>query len=132
MNAPHGPYFRVVRDADRERPRDVEEIADPGSRVRGRRMRPEDTGVASMAITSLGGIGGESFSPIVTPSEVAILGLARIEMRPIRDGESFRPRPVAPLDLCYDDRVVNGADAARILSRYRKLVADPSGSLIGT
>lgn len=108
------------------------EIADPASRVRGRRMRPEGTGVASMAITSLGGLGGESFSSIVTPSEVAIPGLARIEMRPIRDGESFRPRPVAPLELYYDDRVVNGADAARILSLYRKPIADPSGSLIGT
>ena len=94
-------------------------------------MHPEETGGASMTITSLGGIGEESFIPIVNPPEVAILGLARIEIRPVWDGESFRSRPIAPLDLCCDHRAVNGADAARILSRYREQVADPAGLLIG-
>ena len=96
MDAPHGFQVPVVRDADRKRvPEISEETADLPAHVRDRRMRPEETGGTSMTITSLGGIGGESFSPIVNPPEVAILGLARIEIRPIWDGETFRPRPMA-------------------------------------
>jgi pyruvate/2-oxoglutarate dehydrogenase complex dihydrolipoamide acyltransferase (E2) component len=77
-----------------------------------------------MSISNLGGIGGMAFTPIVNPPEVAILGLTRTELVPVWDGTSWLPVPMVPLDLSYDHRVVNGADAARFLARYAKLLGD--------
>ncbi len=74
---------------------------------------------------NLGGIGGIGFTPIVNPPEVAILGISRTEMAPVWNGDAFAPTPMTPLDLSYDHRVVNGADAARFLVRYINLLADP-------
>ena len=87
-------------------------------------------GGASMTISSLGGIGGEAFTPIVNPPELAILGITRTEIRPVWDGTAFHPVPMVPLDLTYDHRVLNGADAARFLVRYRELIADPGRLLV--
>jgi pyruvate dehydrogenase E2 component (dihydrolipoamide acetyltransferase) len=82
-------------------------------------------GGASMTITNLGGIGGTAFTPIVNPPEVAILGITRTEITPVWDGTSFCPRPMVPLDLTYDHRVINGASAAKFLSHYANLLTDP-------
>ena len=78
-----------------------------------------------MTITNLGGIGGAGFTPIVNPPEVAILGLSSQEIRPFWDGSGFQPRSVVPLDLSYDHRVINGADAAHFVVRYCDLIRDP-------
>lgn len=83
-----------------------------------------------MTITNLGGIGGTAFSPIVNPPEVAILGLTRTKITPVWDREAFRPVPMAPLDLSYDHRVINGADAARFLAHYTRLLAEPRRLLL--
>jgi pyruvate dehydrogenase E2 component (dihydrolipoamide acetyltransferase) len=78
-----------------------------------------------MSVTNLGGIGGIGFTPIVNPPELAILGLSRASMEPVWDGEVFRPRLMLPLDLSYDHRVVNGAEAARFAVAYAGLLAAP-------
>lgn len=78
-----------------------------------------------MTISNLGGIGGAGFTPIVNPPEVAILGLSSQEIRPFWDGSRFEPRSVVPLDLSYDHRVINGADAAHFVVRYRELIRHP-------
>ena len=83
-----------------------------------------------MTISSLGGTGGESFTPIVNPPEVAILGVTRTEIRPVWDGVAFQPTPMTPMDLTYDHRVINGADAARFLVRYCALIKDPDQLLM--
>ncbi|MCH8531050.1 MAG: 2-oxo acid dehydrogenase subunit E2 [Saccharospirillum sp.] len=75
-------------------------------------------------ITNLGGIGGTSFSPIVNPPEVAILGITRMQHKPVWNGEAFIATPMVPLDLSYDHRVINGADAARFLSEYIRSLED--------
>ena len=131
VDTPHGLIVPVIRDADRKRiPELSTEIADYAARARARRIRPQETGGASMSISSLGRIGGEAFTPIVNPPEVAILGITRTEIRPVWNGEAFHPRPMVPLDLSYDHRVINGADAARFLARYCELVRDPDTLLV--
>lgn len=131
VDTPQGLAVPVVRDADQRSVGEISEtLADLANRARARRIRPEEMGGASMTISSLGGIGGEAFTPIVNPPEVAILGLTRTEIRPVWDGTSFQPVPMVPLDLTYDHRVINGADAARFLVRYRELIADPDKLLV--
>ncbi len=131
VDTPQGLVVPVIRDADRLSVGGISDVlSDLASRARARRIRPEDMGGASMTISSLGGIGGEAFTPIVNPPEVAILGITRTEMRPVWDGAAFQPVPMVPLDLTYDHRVINGADAARFLARYRELVADPDRLLV--
>ena len=77
-----------------------------------------------MTISSLGGIGGTAFTPIVNPPEVAILGITRARMQPVWNGSEFIPRLMCPLDLTYDHRVVDGADAARFMAQYVQEVGD--------
>lgn len=126
VDAPHGLVVPVLRDADRLGLWAVARAAaDLAARARARRLGPRDLGGASMTVSSLGGLGGTGFTPIVNPPEVAILGLSRAETVPVWDGEAFRPRLMVPLSLSYDHRVVNGADAARFLSHYARLLDDP-------
>ena len=131
VDTPYGLIVPVIRDADTKTVGQIGlEIADLAARAKDRKIRPAELGGASMSITNLGGIGGEGFTPIVNPPEVAILGISRTEIRPVWDGTTFRPRPMVPLDLTYDHRVVNGADAARFMARYRTLFADPDDLLL--
>jgi len=87
-------------------------------------------GGASMTISNLGGIGGIGFTPIVNPPELAILGITRTETVTVWDGDTPRPISMVPLDLSYDHRVINGADAARFLSRLGALIASPERMII--
>lgn len=126
VDTPHGLNVPVIRNADELRLGEIgEAITDLAQRAQERRIRPSELGGASMSISNLGGIGGEAFTPIVNPPELAILGITRTETRPVWDGTSFVPRLMMPLDLTYDHRVLNGADAARFLARYRALFAAP-------
>ena len=121
----------VIRNADHLRLGQIgAAISDLAQRAQDRRIRPAEMGGASMSISNLGGIGGEGFTPIVNPPELAILGITRTEMRPVWDGQAFQPRAMVPLDLTYDHRVLNGADAARFLVRYRALFAAPEALLL--
>jgi len=79
---------------------------------------------ACFTITSLGGIGGTAFTPIVNTPEVAILGVSKAAMKPVWDGSEFQPRLMLPLSLSYDHRAVNGADAARFTAVLSQLLGD--------
>jgi len=126
VDTPHGLAVPVLRDADRKGLWQIAgEIADLAARAQARKLRAEDIGGGSMTITNLGGIGGRAFSPIVNPPEVAILGITRAEIAPVWTGAEFRPVPMVPLDLSYDHRVINGAEAARFLRHFAGLVEDP-------
>lgn len=131
VDTPHGLIVPVIRDANAKGLWAIaDEIADLAARAQDRKVRPEETGGASMTISSLGGIGGTAFTPIVNPPELAILGLTRTEVTPVWNGESFEPVPMLPLDLSYDHRVLNGADAARFTRRFAALVEDPRRLLL--
>ena len=131
VDTPHGLMVPVIRNADRKGLwRIAAEIADLAARAQARKVGPEEMGGASMTITNLGGIGGTAFTPIVNPPEVAILGITRTETVTVWEDETPRPVPMAPLDLSYDHRVINGADAARFLARYAALIGEPRNMLI--
>jgi len=126
VDTAHGLIVPVIRHADRKGLLAIAgEIANLAGRAQARKVRPDEMGGASMTISNLGGIGGTAFTPIVNPPEVAILGITRTEMVPVWDGAAFQPRPMAPLDLSYDHRVINGADAARFLVAFARSLADP-------
>jgi pyruvate dehydrogenase E2 component (dihydrolipoamide acetyltransferase) len=77
-----------------------------------------------MSISSLGGIGGTSFTPIVNAPEVAILGVTRAKMQPVWNGKEFEPKLMLPLDLTYDHRVIDGAEAARFMATIKYYLGD--------
>jgi pyruvate/2-oxoglutarate dehydrogenase complex dihydrolipoamide acyltransferase (E2) component len=121
VDTPHGLMVPVIRDADTKGLWDIAaDLADLASRAQARKIKPEEMGGASMTISNLGGIGGIGFTPIVNPPEVAILGVTRTEIVTLWDGDTPRPVPMVPLDLSYDHRVINGADAARFMIRAPK------------
>ncbi len=131
VDTPHGLMVPVIRDADRKGLWQIgAEITDLAGRAQARKVKPDEMGGASMSISNLGGIGGSAFTPIVNPPEVAILGLTRTEMTPVWDGEAFQPKPMVPLDLSYDHRVINGADAARFTAYLAGLLSDPRRMMI--
>ena len=131
VDTPHGLMVPVIRDADRKGLWQIAaEIAELATRAQTRKIGPAQMGGASMTITNLGGIGGTAFTPIVNPPEVAILGITRTQTETIWDGDTPRPVPMAPLDLSYDHRVINGADAARFMTHYCTLITDPRNMLI--
>lgn len=126
VDTPHGLMVPVIRDADKKGlwaiARDISDLA---ARAAAHKLAPEEMGGASMSISSLGGIGGEAFTPIINPPEVAILGITRARIEPRWTGESFEPTPMLPLDLTYEHRVINGADAARFMRALCDMLADP-------
>lgn len=131
VDTPHGLAVPVLRGADRKGLFDIaREISVLAEKAAARKLPPDALGGASMSISNLGGIGGTGFTPIVNPPEVAILGLTRTRMQPVWDGEAFRPRPMVPLDLSYDHRVINGAEAARFLAHYARLISEPRRLLL--
>jgi pyruvate dehydrogenase E2 component (dihydrolipoamide acetyltransferase) len=131
VDTPHGLMVPVIRDADHKGLWQIAtEISDLAARAQARKIGPAQMGGASMTITNLGGIGGSAFTPIVNPPEVAILGITRPETITIWDGDIPQPVPMVPLDLSYDHRVINGADAARFMAHYCDLIGEPRHMLI--
>ncbi len=124
VDTPKGLVVPVIRDAEQKRVLELaEELADVSKRARDGKLTPSDIQGASFTISSLGGIGGTAFTPIVNAPEVAILGLSRAQMRPVwRDGE-FVPRLMLPLSLSYDHRVIDGAAAARFTTYLAGLLS---------
>ena len=125
VDTPNGLVVPVIRDADRKGLAELaKELESVSERARARRLSPGDMQGASMTISSLGGIGGTAFTPIINPPEVAILGVSRARHAPVyRDG-AFVPRLICPLSLSYDHRVIDGADGARFTSILRELLSD--------
>lgn len=131
VDTPHGLMVPVIRDANLKGLwRIAADLAELASRARSRKLRTDEMGGASMSISNLGGVGGIGFTPLVNPPEVAILGLSRVEATPVWEADAWVPVPMVPLDLSYDHRVINGADAARFLTRYAALLADPRRMLV--
>ena len=125
VDTPEGLVVPVVRDVDRKRVTDLSfELAEISARARERKLRPDDIQGSCMTISSLGGIGGTGFTPIVNPPEVAILGLARTRVAPVWNGSEFEPRTILPVSLSYDHRVIDGAEAARFCRHLCTLLAD--------
>jgi pyruvate dehydrogenase E2 component (dihydrolipoamide acetyltransferase) len=118
VDTPEGLVVPVIRDVDRKGVRELSrELGAVSARAREGKLGPADLQGASFTISSLGGIGGTSFTPIVNAPEVAILGVVRSKLAPVWDGEAFVPRLMLPLSLSYDHRVIDGALAARF-ARY--------------
>lgn len=131
VDTEYGLMVPVIRDANRKGLWQISsEISDLAARAQARKIRPDEMGGASMSISNLGGIGGIGFSPIVNPPELAILGITRTETVTVWEGDAPRPVPMVPLDLSYDHRVINGADAARFMKRLCALIAEPRRMLI--
>ncbi|MFV0245780.1 MAG: dihydrolipoyllysine-residue acetyltransferase [Qingshengfaniella sp.] len=124
-DTPHGLVVPVIRDADRKGIVEIsKELGDLSAKARAGELKGADMQGASFTISSLGGIGGTGFTPIVNAPEVAILGLTRSKMAPVWDGEGFVPRNMLPMSLSYDHRAVDGALAARFCSRLAWLLGD--------
>ncbi|MFT5176050.1 MAG: pyruvate dehydrogenase E2 component (dihydrolipoamide acetyltransferase) [Gammaproteobacteria bacterium] len=125
IDTPGGLVVPVFRDVDQKGIFDLAaEMADVSARARDGKLRANDLQGGCMSISSLGGIGGTAFTPIVNAPEVAILGVSRAKMQPVWDGASFVPRLMLPLDLSYDHRVVDGAQAARFVVHLGGLLTD--------
>ena len=124
-DTPNGLVVPVVRDVDRK---GINEIAQETSalakKAREGKLGPADMSGGCFSISSLGGIGGTSFTPIVNAPEVAILGVSKSAMKPVWDGQAFQPRLVLPLSLSYDHRVIDGAAAARFTAYLAQLLGD--------
>jgi pyruvate dehydrogenase E2 component (dihydrolipoamide acetyltransferase) len=115
----------VIRDVDRKGIVELsQELGAASKRARDGKLSPSDMQGASFTISSLGGIGGTSFTPIVNAPEVAILGVVRSKMAPVWNGESFVPRLMLPLSLSYDHRVIDGALAARFARQLCHVLED--------
>jgi len=114
VDTPDGLVVPVIRDCDAKGVMDLAgELAEVSQRARDNKLTMDDWQGACFTISSLGGIGGTSFSPIINLPEVAILGVSRSAHEPVWDGEAFQPRLMLPLSLSYDHRVIDGAEAAR-------------------
>jgi len=128
-----GLVVPVIRDVMEKSLRVIAvELAELAERARERKLRPEHFEGAVFSISSLGGIGGTAFTPIVNAPEVGILGLSRTQVRATWDEEEarFAPRPVLPISLSYDHRVIDGAEAVRFTREVARLLSDPAHLLL--
>ena len=125
VDTENGLVVPVIRDVDRKGLLELaEELADVSRRARERKLRPEDLAGGCFSISSLGGIGGTAFTPIVNAPEVAILGVSRTQHKPVWIDGAFQPRLMLPLSLSYDHRVIDGAEAVRFTTRLRAVLSD--------
>ncbi len=130
-DTPGGLVVPVIKEADRK---GLLEIAAELQRLSGKaregKLSPGDMQGSTFTISSLGGIGGTSFTPIVNAPEVAILGVTRAAMKPVWDGKQFVPRLIVPLSLSYDHRVIDGAAAARFVAYLGRELSDLRRALL--
>ena len=131
VDTPDGLVVPVVRDADRKGVFDVaRELGEISKLARDKKLKPGDMQGGTFSISSLGGIGGTAFTPIINAPEVAILGVSRSALRPVWSGKEFLPRLVLPLSLSYDHRVVDGAAAARFTAYLASVLGDIRRTLL--
>ncbi|MEW6474239.1 MAG: 2-oxo acid dehydrogenase subunit E2 [Actinomycetota bacterium] len=125
VDTPGGLVVPVLRDVDRKGVAELSrELGTVSARAREGKLSPADMSGGTFTISSLGGIGGTHFTPIVNAPEVAILGVVRSKTAPVWDGEAFRPRLILPLSVSYDHRVIDGALAARFLRHVCHILED--------
>jgi pyruvate dehydrogenase E2 component (dihydrolipoamide acetyltransferase) len=124
-DTPNGLMVPVIRDADRKGLGEIAtETGELAKKARDGKLSPAEMQGGTFSISSLGGIGGTGFTPIVNAPEVAILGVSRSATKPVWDGSAFAPRLILPLSLSYDHRVIDGAAAARFNAHLAQLLAD--------
>ncbi len=125
VDTPDGLVVPVIRQADQKGLfRLAAELHDVSEKARSKKLSPEDMQGGSFSISSLGGIGGTAFTPIVNAPEVAILGIAKANTKPVFRDNEFVPRLILPLALSYDHRVIDGAAAARFTTTLRTVLSD--------
>jgi pyruvate dehydrogenase E2 component (dihydrolipoamide acetyltransferase) len=130
-DTPNGLVVPVIRDADKKDLFTIAaELADLSSRARDNKLKVDEMQGGTFTVSSLGGIGGTGFTPIINAPEVAILGIPRSKMQPVWDGQAFVPRLIQPLCLSYDHRVIDGATGVRFTTYLAARIADVDG-LIG-
>jgi len=130
-DTPNGLVVPVIRNADQKGVLAIAgEMAELSAKAREGKLGPADMQGGCFSISSLGGIGGTYFTPIINAPEVAILGVCRSSMRPVWDGKQFAPRLILPLSLSWDHRVINGAAAARFNTHLASLLADMRRTLL--
>jgi pyruvate dehydrogenase E2 component (dihydrolipoamide acetyltransferase) len=124
-DTPNGLVVPVVKDADQKGVLQIsKEMGELAAKAREGKLSPADMSGASFTISSLGGIGGRYFTPIINAPEVAILGVCKSQMTPVWDGAQFQPRLMLPLSLTWDHRVIDGAAAARFNAYLGQILAD--------
>lgn len=126
-DTPDGLVVPVVKDVQQKDVLDIaRDLADLSTKARERKLKVEEMQGGCFTISSLGGIGGTMFTPIINCPEVAILGVSRSSMQPVYDAKTktFEPRLILPMSLSYDHRVVDGADGARFTSHMRMMLSD--------
>ena len=125
VDTPNGLVVPVLRNVNNKSVNELAvELAEKSEKARMGKLLPGDMQGGCMTISSLGGIGGTSFTPIVNAPEVAILGVTRAKMQPVWNGKEFLPRLMLPLDLTYDHRVIDGAEGARFMATVKYYLAD--------
>jgi len=125
VDTPNGLVVPVLRDVNKKSINELTaELADKSDKARKGKLMPVDMQGGCITISSLGGIGGMSFTPIDNAPEVAILGVTRAKMQPVWNGKEFTPRLMLPLDLTYDHRVIDGAEGARFMAVVKQYLGD--------
>ncbi|HEY6772373.1 MAG TPA: dihydrolipoyllysine-residue acetyltransferase [Oxalicibacterium sp.] len=130
-DTPHGLVVPVVKDADKKSVTEIaREMGELSAQARDGKLKPTDMQGATFTISSLGGIGGTYFTPLINAPEVAIIGLSKTQMKPVWDGKQFVPRLILPLSLSYDHRVIDGAQGARFVTYLSEMLGDLRKSLL--
>ncbi len=130
-DTPNGLVVPVLRDADRKGVMDIaREMGELAALARDGKLKPDQMQGGCFTISSLGGIGGTAFTPIINAPEVAILGVSKSDMAPVWNGKEFEPRLMLPLSLSYDHRVIDGALAARFTSFLADVLGDMRRALL--
>jgi pyruvate dehydrogenase E2 component (dihydrolipoamide acetyltransferase) len=130
-DTPGGLVVPVIKNADQKGLAQIAgELTELSEKARAGKLAPGDMQGSTFTISSLGGIGGTSFTPIVNAPEVAILGVTRAAMKPVWDGSEFVPRLMVPLSLSYDHRVIDGAAAARFVVHLVQVLSDLRRALL--
>ncbi|HTD02179.1 dihydrolipoyllysine-residue acetyltransferase [Undibacterium sp.] len=124
-DTPNGLVVPVIKDADKKSLSQIaQEMGELSAQARDGKLKPADMQGATFTISSLGGVGGTAFTPIINAPEVAILGLSKSAIKPVWDGKQFLPRLMLPLSLSYDHRVIDGAMAAKFTTYLADVLAD--------
>jgi pyruvate dehydrogenase E2 component (dihydrolipoamide acetyltransferase) len=130
-DTPNGLVVPVIKDVDKKGVLELAtETAALSKKAREGKIGPADMSGSTFTISSLGGIGGTSFTPIINAPEVAILGVSRTAIKPVWDGSAFAPRLILPLSLSYDHRVIDGAAAARFCAYLAGVLSDLRKTLL--
>ncbi|MDO9212579.1 MAG: dihydrolipoyllysine-residue acetyltransferase [Methylococcales bacterium] len=125
VDTPNGLVVPVLRDVNNKTVNQLAlELAEKSEKARQGKLLPSDMQGGCMTISSLGGLGGTSFTPIVNAPEVAILGVTRSKMQPVWNGKEFEPKLMLPLDLTYDHRVIDGAEGAKFMATIKYYLGD--------